>query len=108
MPGIDYRQLRANITIAEVLDLLGFVVVERKGDQVRGQCPFHEPSAGGKHRSFSANLRKNLFHCFKCQARGNQLDLWVRARNQPIHEAALELCAHLHKEVPRLNKESSS
>lgn len=43
MPGIDYRQLRADITMAEVLELLGFVVVERRGHQVRGQCPFHEP-----------------------------------------------------------------
>ena len=27
MPGIDFRQLRADITMAEVLDLLGFVIV---------------------------------------------------------------------------------
>ena len=70
MPGIDYRQLRADITMAEVLELLGFVVVERRGDQVRGQCPFHEPCVRGKHRSFSANLRRHLFQCFKCQAAG--------------------------------------
>jgi len=60
MPGIDFRRLRAEITMTEVLDLLGFVIVERRGDQVRGQCPFHEPSPRGKHRSFSANLRRHL------------------------------------------------
>ena len=102
MPGIDFRQLRAEITMAEVLDLLGIVVMERKGDQVRGRCPFHEPSACGKHRAFSANLRRHIFHCFKCQAGGNQLDLWVRASKKTIHEAALELCARLHKDVPYL------
>ena len=102
MPGIDFRQLRNNITMAEVLGLLGFVVRERRGDQVRGQCPFHEPSARGKHRSFSANLRRQLFHCFKCKAAGNQLDLWARASKKPVHEAALDLCVRLHKEVPRL------
>jgi len=104
MPAIDFRQLRADITMAEVLDLLGFVVVERRGDEVRGRCPFHEPSPRGKHRSFSANLRKNLFHCFKCQAAGNQLDLWARTSQQPVHAAALDLCARLHKEVPQLEK----
>jgi DNA primase len=105
MPAIDFRQLRADITMAEVLDLLGFVVVEHRGDEVRGRCPFHEPSPHGKHRSFAANLRKNLFHCFKCQAAGNQLDLWARVSKKPIHEAALDLCARLHKEVPHLEQQ---
>ena len=41
MPGIDFRQLRANVSMAEVLELLGFVVLERKGDQVRGECPLN-------------------------------------------------------------------
>lgn len=103
MPAIDFRQLRADIAMAEVLDLLGFVAVERKGDEVRGRCPFHESAAYGKHRSFSANLRRHLFHCFKCGAAGNHLDLWARASQQPIHAAALDLCARLHKEVPILN-----
>jgi hypothetical protein len=38
MPGLDFRQLRADVSMAEVLELLGFVVLERKGDQVRGEC----------------------------------------------------------------------
>jgi len=102
MPGIDFRQLRSEITMAEVLDLLGFAIVERRGDQVRGPCPFHEPSPRGKHRSFSANLRRHLFLCFKCRAGGNQLDLWAKLTNKAVHAAALDLCARLHKEVPYL------
>jgi DNA primase len=102
MPAIDFRQLRTEITMAEVLDLLGFVTVERRGDEVRGRCPFHEPSPRGKGRSFSANLRRHLFHCFKCGAAGNVLDLWARASQQPVHAAAIDLCARLHKEVPYL------
>jgi DNA primase len=104
MPGIDFRQLRANITMAEVLELLGFVVRERTGDQVRGECPLHEPSARGKHRSFSANLRRQLFQCFKCGAAGNPLDLWARTSKKSVYEAALDVCARLHKEVPRLSR----
>lgn len=101
--GIDFHQLRANITMAEVLELLGFVVRERSGDQVRGACPLHEPSPSGKHRSFSANLRRHLFRCFKCGAAGNPLDLWARTSKKSIYEAALDVCARLHKEVPYLN-----
>jgi DNA primase len=103
MPGIDFRQLRANITMTEVLDLLGFVALQRRGDQVRGACPLHEPSERGKHRSFSANLRRHLFQCFKCGASGNHLDLWVRTSKKPVHAAALDLCACLNKDVPRLS-----
>ena len=102
MPGIDYRRLRADISIAEVLDLLGFVAGERRGDQVRGRCPFHESSASGKHRTFSAHLGRHVFRCFKCQAQGNQLDLWARASRQNLYQAALDLCARLHREIPWL------
>lgn len=101
--GIDFRQLRANITMAEVLELLGFVVRERRGDQVRGECPLHEPSERGKRRTFSANLSRHLFRCFKCGTAGNHLDLWARTTRKSIYEAALDICARLHKEVPYLN-----
>jgi DNA primase len=88
--------------MADVLDLLGFVIAERRGDQVRGECPFHEPSKTGKHRSFSAHLTRNMFKCFKCGAAGNHLDLWARASKKPLYEAAVELCARLNQDVPRL------
>jgi DNA primase len=74
MPGIDYAQIRLQIGIADVLDLIGFEAAETSGDQVRGPCPLHG-SASPQSRSFSANLKKNTFQCFKCVAVGNQLDL---------------------------------
>ena len=104
MPGIDFRQVRANVSMAEVLDLLGFVVLERRGDQVRGECPLHESSQGGKHRTFSAHLTRNMFRCFKCGASGNHLDLGAKANKTSVYEAALDLCARLNKEAPRLTK----
>lgn len=42
MPGIDNRAVRERTTIAQVLDLSGFVVRERTVAQVRGACPLHE------------------------------------------------------------------
>jgi DNA primase len=105
MPSIDFRQLRANVSMAEVLELLRFVIIERTGDQVRGECPLHEPSASEKHRSFSAHFGRNIFRCFKCGASGNQLDLWAKASKKPLFEAALDLCTRLNKEAPRLAPE---
>ena len=104
MPAIDFRQLRADVTMAQVLELLGIVIIERTGDQVRGECPLHEPSDRGKHRSFSAHLARNMFRCFKCGAQGNQLDLWSIVSKQPLYEASLDLCNRLHVDTPYIAK----
>ncbi len=40
--GVDYQAVRAQASLAEVLELLGFVVSEISNDQVRGACPLHE------------------------------------------------------------------
>jgi DNA primase len=101
MPGIDYRQLRAIISIGQVLELAGFESVDRSVDQVRGPCPIHG-STSPDSRSFSANLRKNTFRCFKCGAQGNQLDLWTAVSKLPLHAAAEDLCRRARVEVPQI------
>ncbi len=103
MPGIDYAELRARVRIADVLRLCGFKAAEVMGDQARGPCPIHG-STSPNSRSFSANLRKNTFRCFKCGAAGNQLDLWVAFTKLPLHAAALDLCKKLGIEVPEAGR----
>jgi DNA primase len=101
MPSLDYRAARAAIRIRQVLDLLEFVPVSRRGDELRGPCPVH-----GSHshvsRSLAVNLAKNAFHCFACGVGGNQLDLWAAVRRLPLHAATEELCQRLGIAVPRL------
>jgi DNA primase len=101
MPAIDFAKVRSLVSLAQVLDLLGFVARESSADQVRGPCPVHGSSTG-KSRSFSAHLGNNMFQCFKCGAAGNQLDLWAAATKQDIFHAAQELCTLLRIEVPIL------
>ena len=55
VPGIDFNRLRAEITMAQVLDLLAFEPVARSGSQWYGCCPLHETPAKGQ-RYFSVNL----------------------------------------------------
>jgi len=70
---IDFKKLRANLDFEQVLKHYG-VEVKRKGDQHQGFCPL--PNHQGKRNSpsFSANLKRGIFQCFGCGAKGNVLE----------------------------------
>jgi DNA primase len=99
MPGIRFAEVRAQIRLADVLDLIGFVPREAFRDQLRGPCPVHRP-ASPRSRSFSANLRRNIYQCFTCGASGNQLDLYAAVTGLSLFDAAVALCERLHREIP--------
>jgi len=102
MPAIDYRRARAQLRLADVLELIGYQPRWRQGEQWRGPCPLHG-SRSATSRSFAAHLGKNLFHCFRCGAGGNALDLWAALSRLPLHAAVLDLCQRLHQAVPWLD-----
>jgi DNA primase len=99
MPSLDFGELRRRITIREVLELLCFEPVKRRGPRLRGSCPIHE-SPRQRNRHFSVHLDKNCFRCFVCDECGNQLDLWAVTQRLPIHAAALDLCGRLGIDPP--------
>lgn len=99
MPGIDFDRLRAEITIEQVLHLLGFKPTGRKGPQWYGHCPLPECKSQ-RSRSFSVNLALDRYYCHRCRSHGNALELWAAATEQPLHPAAIELCGRLGREVP--------
>jgi hypothetical protein len=106
MSLIDFRAARSEIRLAEVLSLLGWRARERRGEQVRGPCPL----PGGRcasgpsptRRTFSAHLGKSVWHCFRCAAAGNALDLWVSVTGQELYPAVLDLYQRLGRAVPWL------
>lgn len=100
-PAIDFAALRAVITIEAVLQLLGFQAMSTRGNQTRGPCPLHG-STSGTSRCFSANLDEHMFKCFKCGCCGNALDLWAKANQVSIYDAAIDLCERLHIPLPTL------
>ena len=99
VPGIHFAEVRARIALADVLGLLGFVPCESSGDQVRGPCLVHH-SISPLSRSFSANLKRHIYRCFKCGSSGNQLDLYAAVTGLGVFEATVALCEQLHREIP--------
>jgi DNA primase len=93
--------LRQQLSLHEVLDLVGWKATTRRGPQLRGPCPVHG-SVSRHSRSFAAHVAKNCWHCFRCGAGGNALDLYLAVTKLPVYEGALELCARLHISAPRL------
>ena len=103
MPGIDFNRLRHEITMEQVLDVLGFECIRRRGDQWYGYCPLHEFET--KHRTaVSVNVAMNCYYCHKCGSRGDQFKLWVEATKNPLHPAMIDLCRQLSQEVPWVHR----
>jgi putative transposase len=100
-PAIDFAAVRAAITIAQVLTLLGFTPRSDYAGQQRGACPLHG-STNGTARCFSVNTSAHTFHCFKCNRSGNALDLWADANRLSIYNAAMDLCQRLNIPLPIL------
>ena len=106
MPGIDFNQLRREITMEEVLKLLGFQPSHRSADQWSGRCPLHplDASKPGRRRPFSVNVEIRRYHCHKCKSKGNQLELWAAFTKLPLHPAMIELCRVLGRDVPWIRR----
>lgn len=100
-PAIDFAAVRAAVTMAAVLQLLGFQPRTTHGAQQRGACPCHG-STTGTSRCFSVNLDQHQFHCFKCGRAGNALDLWAQANRLTPYDAAIDLCQRLSIPLPLL------
>jgi putative transposase len=99
-PAIDFAAVRAALSMAAVLQLLG-CQLHARGTQHRGPCPLHG-STSGTSRCFSAHLDQGIFHCFKCGRSGNALDLYAQATQQTPYDAAIDLCDRLNLPLPTL------
>jgi len=103
VPGVDFQRLRREITMEQVLDLLGFQPSRRTGQQWYGRCPLHDSTSARRH-SFSVNVAIGRYYCHQCHSHGNQLELWAAATKLPLHQAAIDLCRALGQEVPWIRR----
>jgi hypothetical protein len=92
---IDFAELRRQVSMEQVLSHVGILGELRgSGAQRRGRCPIHA-AADDRRRTFSVNLKKNVFQCFdpECNAHGNVLDFYAAWSRLPLLEAAQQLAA---------------
>ena len=81
-------------TIAEVKDRVDlvevvseYVVLQKKGREYTGLCPFHEE----KTPSFTVNPTKQLYYCFGCGAGGGAIKFLMEIGKQSFREVTFDL-----------------
>jgi DNA primase len=95
---IDYQQLRARVSIRDVLERIAYEPLIMRGEQWRGACPLpiHALPIHGLGKPdktyFSANLQRNGYQCFGCGSSGNQIDLWAALKQLTLKQAGFDLC----------------
>jgi hypothetical protein len=99
VPGVDFRAVRDMISMAEVLDLIGFVSRAISGNELRGPCPVHR-SKSIRSRAFAVNVERKVYRCFSCGSAGNHLDLYTAVTRQSLFKATVALCEKLHHPIP--------
>src|SRR5690348_4468604 len=85
---VDFRAVKAAVTMQMALDHYGVNWLRKRGDELRGRCPIHQ---GEGQNTFHVSLAKGAFHCFSCQARGNVLDFVATMEKCSVRDAALKL-----------------
>jgi DNA primase len=97
MPGIDFAAVRDSVSLLDVLQLLDLHPIRRRGNRLRGPCPF---GCNTSPRDFAGYLETDRYYCFCCHRGGNQLELWADVQRLRLFEAARDLCHRLNIEVP--------
>ena len=95
-PYIDFGKIREQISLEEVLRLIGYTFLVKTKWRCYGRCPLHCCAAS---RAASFYLPKNLWFCHRCKQGGNQLDLYLRVRNMNEYDAVLDLLRRSESET---------
>ncbi len=66
------------------LEARGIKIVRQRGDEILGHCIFHDDNTP----SFQANIRKRVFICFACNAKGTFQDLGIRGGTPKVYRNA--------------------
>jgi len=86
---VDFKAIKAAVTMEQVLDHYGFADRFKKtGDSLSGPCPIH---GGSNPTQFRISISKNIWNCFsECKRGGNVLDFIAKMEKVSIHAAALK------------------
>jgi len=105
---IDFGHVKQQLPLERVLVHLGLAQRLRgSGPQRRCACPIHR--GDGRSRTFSVNLKDNVFTCFdaRCGKQGDVIDLWAALHHLDLRGAAIDLIRTFNLEpapAPRTEK----
>lgn len=81
-------EIKRWLSIEDIAKMLGLKGLKKTGDKrLEAICPFHKDS----EPSLSLYLNTDRFYCYACQAKGDLIDLYARAKSLTKKEAIKEL-----------------
>ncbi len=104
MPRVDFNRVRTEFTMKQDLSLLGLQPSNRSGTNWYGTCPLQEPTRRGLRRSFSVNVAFGRYDCHGCHSHGDQLELWEAAAKLSLHQATIDPCHRLGRDIPWIER----
>lgn len=87
---VDFADIKAKVSIVQVLDWLGIQLKPSGHDSLRGPCPF----CGSDKRGFAVTPSKNLWNAFCGCGKGTIIDLVAFHHKCGTREAAVMLQDH--------------
>ena len=94
---IDFQELKARVTIQQVLDMLGVKNLKPHGETLRGHCPCCKE---GNDRVFVVTPAKNIYYCFAEKKGGDIIELSSRFWRVTQREAAGRIAKHFGAPEP--------
>lgn len=85
---VDFKAVKAAVSIEMVLDHYQINWLRKETGDLVGKCPIHR---GDGKRAFRVNVKKNIFNCFSCSARGNVIDFVGAMEQCSVRDAAVKL-----------------
>ena len=86
IPDNEIERLKTDISLLRLVESQGYPVT-KQGKDYAIRCPFHD---GDDTPSLIISPKKNLFHCFGCEAAGTVID-WVMKTQGASFRHAVEL-----------------
>ncbi len=87
-PRLHQRTIEAVKERADIVDVVGeHVVLNKKGKEFVGICPFHDDS----NPSMTVSPAKQFYYCFACGAGGNSIKFLMEFHRQSFGDVVLDL-----------------
>ena len=85
---VDFKAVKEAVSFEQILAHYKLDGLQKTGDEMVGACPIHQ---GDGKRAFHVSLKKNVFNCFSCKARGNVLDFVAAMEKCSVRDSAIKL-----------------